>query len=136
MELIHNIFENIADNKLILTFSIIFLTLMTKYVLVKLVRKYAKNKGEDKRDLVNNVKNFLNLVLMVSLFSIWAAEMQTFAFSIAAFSVAIVLATREFIQCVIGFFYLVSTRPFRIGDWIEVDQFVGEVSATDWIKTT
>jgi small-conductance mechanosensitive channel len=62
--------------------------------------------------------------------------MQNFAFSIAAFSVAIVLATREFIQCVIGFFYLVSTRPFRIGDWIEVDQFVGEVSATDWIKTT
>jgi small-conductance mechanosensitive channel len=70
------------------------------------------------------------------LFSLWAEEMQTFAFSIAAFSVAIVLATREFIQCVIGFFYLVSTRPFRIGDWIEVDHFVGEVSATDWIKTT
>ena len=136
MELIQDIFINIFENKLILTFTIMFLILLTKYLLVKLVRKYAKNKGEDKRDLVNNVKNFLNLVLIVSLFSLWAVEMQTFAFSIAAFSVAIVLATREFIQCIIGFFYLVSTRPFRIGDWIEVDQFVGEVSATDWIKTT
>ena len=136
MELIQNIFENIFENKLILTFSIMFLTLLTKYLLVRLVRKYAKNKGEDRRDLVNNVKNFLNLVLIVSLLSLWAEEIQTFAFSIAAFSVAIVLATREFIQCVIGFFYLVSTRPFRIGDWIEVDHFVGEVSATDWIKTT
>jgi small-conductance mechanosensitive channel len=136
MQFIKYIFENLSENKLALTFTIIFLSFLTKYVLVKLVRKYAKNKGEDKRDLVNNVKNVLNLVLIVSLFSLWAKEMQTFAFSIAAFSVAIVLATREFIQCVIGFFYLVSTRPFRIGDWIEVDQFVGEVSATDWIKTT
>jgi small-conductance mechanosensitive channel len=136
MEFIKYIFENFSENKLALTFTIIFLSFLTKYVLVILVRKYAKNKGEDKRDLVNNVKNVLNLVLIVSLFSLWAEEMQTFAFSIAAFSVAIVLATREFIQCVIGFFYLVSTRPFRIGDWIEVDHFVGEVSATDWIKTT
>jgi small-conductance mechanosensitive channel len=56
--------------------------------------------------------------------------------SIAAFAVAIVLATREFIQCVIGFFYLVSTRPFRIGDWIQVGDYVGEVSETDWIKST
>lgn len=132
MELIKNIF----DNKLILTFTITFVALLIKYVLVKLVRKQAKSKGEDRRDLVNNVKNFLNFVLIVSLFSLWAEEMQKFAFSIAAFSVAIVLATREFIQCIIGFFYLVSTRPFRIGDWIEVEQFVGEVSATDWIKST
>jgi small-conductance mechanosensitive channel len=132
MEIIKDIFEN----KLVLTFSITFLALAVKYLLVKLVRKQAKSKGEDRRYLVNNVKNFLNFVLIVSLFSLWAVEMQKFAFSIAAFSVAIVLATREFIQCIIGFFYLVSTRPFRIGDWIEVDQFVGEVSATDWIKST
>ncbi|MEP1447729.1 MAG: mechanosensitive ion channel family protein [Paraglaciecola sp.] len=132
MESIKSIFEN----KLILTFTITFMALLVKYVLVKLVRKQAKSKGEDRRDLVNNVKNFLNFVLLVSLFSLWAAEMQKFAFSIAAFSVAIVLATREFIQCIIGFFYLVSTRPFRIGDWIEVEKFVGEVSATDWIKST
>jgi small-conductance mechanosensitive channel len=132
MEFIKDIFEN----KLIFTFSITFLALLVKYVLVKLVRKQAKSKGEDRRDLVNNVKNFLNFVLIVCLFSLWAAEMQKFAFSIAAFSVAIVLATREFIQCIIGFFYLVSTRPFRIGEWIEVEEFVGEVSATDWIKST
>lgn len=132
MEFIKNIFEN----KLVLTFSFMFLALLTKYVLVNLLSKHAKKKGEDKRDLVNNIKNFFNLVIIFALFSFWAAEMQEFAFSIAAFSVAIVLATREFIQCVIGFFYLVSTRPFRVGDWIEVEQFVGEVSATDWIKTT
>ena len=76
MESVKHFFEN----KLMLTISVTFLALLTKYVLVKLVRKYAKNKGEDRRDLVNNVKNFLNFVLLVSLFSLWAREMQTFAF--------------------------------------------------------
>ncbi|WP_133469317.1 mechanosensitive ion channel family protein [Paraglaciecola marina] len=126
----------ILQNQFILTFSLVFIALSTKYLSVKWLRSHAKSKGADKRDLVNNVKNFLNFVLIVLILGIWSDEIQKFAFSIAAFSVAIVLATREFIQCVIGFFYLVSTRPFRIGDWIEVGEFVGEVSATDWIKST
>ncbi len=110
--------------------------LLLKYLLVKFVRRRAASKGEDRRDVINNVKNVVNFVMVILLLSLWSNEIQKFAFSIAAFSVAIVLATREFIQCIIGFFYLMSTRPFRIGDWIEVENFVGEVSATDWIKST
>lgn len=127
---------SIFTNKIVLTISILFVALSVKYLTVKWLRKRAQSRSEDKRDLVNNVKNFLNFILIILILSTWADEIQNFAFSIAAFSVAIVLATREFIQCVIGFFYLVSTRPFRIGDWIQVGEFVGEVSATDWIKST
>lgn len=132
MELVVNIFTD----KFFLTFLIPLVALSFKYSLVKWCRRRAKTKGNDKRDLINNIKNFFNFALIVSLLAIWAPELQNFALSIAAFAVAIVLATREFIQCVIGFFYLLSTRPFRIGDWIEVENHVGEVSATDWIKTT
>jgi small-conductance mechanosensitive channel len=74
--------------------------------------------------------------MVLLLLFIWASEIQNFALSIAAFAVAIVLATREFIQCIIGFFYLVTTRPFKIGDWIQVGDYLGEVAETDWIKTT
>ncbi|MFB1000124.1 MAG: mechanosensitive ion channel family protein, partial [Colwellia sp.] len=69
-------------------------------------------------------------------FNLWSDELQKFAFSIAAFIVAIVLATREFIQCFIGFLYLLSSRPFRIGDWIQVGSHMGEVHSTDWAKLT
>ncbi|NCP64808.1 MAG: mechanosensitive ion channel family protein [Paraglaciecola sp.] len=127
---------NIISNKLFLTFVIPMLALTIKFMAVKWCRRQAKSKGDDKRDLINNIKNFINFALIVALLAIWGAELQKFALSIAAFAVAIVLATRELIQCVIGFFYLVSTRPFRVGDWIEVENQVGEVSETDWIKTT
>jgi small-conductance mechanosensitive channel len=69
-------------------------------------------------------------------FNIWSEEIQKFAFSIAAFIVAIVLATREFIQCFIGFAYILSSRPFRIGDWVQVRNYYGEVHSTDWAKLT
>ncbi|MCC2617585.1 mechanosensitive ion channel family protein [Aestuariibacter halophilus] len=126
----------IFNSKVVLTILIPLLLLSIKYLAVKGVRKRAKSKREDRRDLVNNIKNFLNFLMIILLLGIWASEIQQFALSIAAFAVAIVLATREFIQCLIGFFYLISTRPFRIGDWIQVGEFVGEVNATDWIKTT
>lgn len=132
----NNLFFALLNHKVVITLLVTFFALASKYLLVKIVRKRARSKGKDKRDLVNNIKNFLNFILIVLLLSIWAGELQKFAFSIAAFAVAIVLATREFIQCVIGFFYLASSRPFRIGDWVQVGAVVGEVSETDWIKST
>jgi len=127
---------SILTNKFFLTFVIPAVALTIKFMVVKWCRRRAKSKGDDKRDLINNVKNFINFAMIVSLLSIWAPEIQNFALSIAAFAVAIVIATRELIQCVIGFFYLMSTRPFRIGDWIEIENHIGEVTETDWVKTT
>ncbi|TDF36323.1 mechanosensitive ion channel family protein [Alteromonadaceae bacterium M269] len=134
--IMENLIQTVLSYKAISTLILVAALLASKYILVKWVRKRAKAKDEDRRDLVNNIKNFLNFLLVVLLFAMWAGELQNFALSIAAFSVALVLATRELIQCIIGFFYLMSTRPFRIGDWIQVGEVVGEVSETDWIKTT
>ncbi|KPH62216.1 mechanosensitive ion channel protein MscS [Pseudoalteromonas porphyrae] len=118
--------------------SLIMLTIafILKMLVDKLARNRAEKKEKDIRYIAHNIKHFINFVMVLSLLFVWSTEIQNFALSIAAFAVAIVLATREFIQCVIGFFYLVTTRPFRIGDWIQVGEYYGEVAETDWIKTT
>ncbi|NTS78012.1 mechanosensitive ion channel [Catenovulum sp. SM1970] len=116
-------------------FLVIFIWLL-KFGATKFIRSRSAKRGVDKRYLVNNIKNLLNLILLICLFTIWHNELQKFALSIAAFMVAIIIATKEFIQCFIGFLYISSTNPFRIGDWIQVDDFVGEVSETDWAKAT
>jgi len=69
------------------------------------------------------------------LMMVWSSEIQTLAISIAAFMVAIVLATREFIQCFMGFIYYLGARPFRVGDWIQMNNIIGEVVEMDWAKT-
>jgi len=107
--------------------SLVMLTIafVLKVLVDKLAKHRAEKKEKDIRYIAHNIKHFINFTMVLLLLFIWSTEIQNFALSIAAFAVAIVLATREFIQCVIGFFYLVTTRPFRVGDWIQVgDYFV------------
>jgi len=110
--------------------------MVLRWLLVTLLRSRAKSKNKDRRSAINHTKNMFNFVFIVLLFVIWAGELQNFALSVAAFAVAIVLAMREFIQCIIGFFYLMSSRAFTVGDWVQIEKQGGEVSQIDYIKTT
>lgn len=124
------------EHKLITSLLLVVLSYPVKHYLAIWLKSRAKKKQLDHRYLINTLKNLLNLLVVVVIFALWSHELQRFALSIAAFVVAIVLATREYIQCFIGFLYVTSTRPFRIGDWVQTGQFCGEVTATDWAKLT
>lgn len=121
------------SHKLVITSVFIMIIFLIKYSIVKIIKIKSKN---DKRTQINRANNIFTILIIITLFNIWSEEIQKFAFSIAAFIVAIVLATREFIQCFIGFIYLLSSRPFRIGDWVQVGSHYGEVHSTDWAKLT
>lgn len=124
------------EYKLLTTIVIIFLSYPVKLYVSRWLKHRAKRKQTDYRYLFNSTKNIINLLMLIIIFLLWANELQRFALSIAAFVVAIVLATREYIQCFIGFLYVTSTRPFRVGDWVQTGAFCGEVTATDWAKLT
>jgi small-conductance mechanosensitive channel len=129
-------FKDILHHPIFISLIVISVAFGLKALVDKLAQERSVKKEKDVRNTSHNIKHFINFVMMLLLLFTWAAEIQNFALSIAAFAVAIVIATREFIQCVIGFFYLVTTRPFKIGDWIQVGDYFGEVVETDWIKTT
>ncbi|WP_229333463.1 mechanosensitive ion channel family protein [Glaciecola sp. MH2013] len=103
-----------------------------KRVLVDRGKKHKKNY----RSQVNTLNNSLNISLVFFIVIFWSGEIQEFALSIAAFMFAIVFATKEYIQCFLGYFFYLSARPFRIGDWIQVQDGIGEVIAADWTKVT
>jgi len=132
-ERVNDVFEVLIENKTVISIGLILLVLLTKLLLVKFIQRKEKR---NKRLKINMVNNAVTVLIIIGLFNIWSVEIQKFAFSIAAFIVAIVLATREFIQCFIGFLYIISTRPFRIGDWVQVGNNYGEVHSTDWAKLT
>jgi len=122
--------------QLTISFALILFGWLLKRLSVRCIKNRAIKNGLDRRYLVNNVRNFINLIILACLLALWSSELQRFALSIAAFIVAIVLATKEFIQCLIGFLYLTSSAPFRVGDWVQIDDQVGEVTEADWLKTT
>ena len=125
--------ELLFEHKIVVTLLLIFAFFMFKHLIIKIIKRKSK---QDKRVQINMVNNIFTMLIIIMIFNVWSVEIQKFAFSIAAFIVAIVLATREFIQCFIGFLYLLSSRPFRVGDWIQVGNYMGEVHSTDWAKLT
>ncbi|WP_421866475.1 mechanosensitive ion channel family protein [Motiliproteus sp.] len=131
-----DLFQILSSSKLFISILFISIIYLVKIYIIKLIRLRSKAKRQDKRHLINLIRNLINLSVVICLFSYWSEELQHFALSIAAFVVAIVIATREFIQCIIGFIYISVARPFQIGDWIQVGSYCGEVTETDWSKLT
>lgn len=113
-------------------------------ILVVVIRRYSKHALRNntkldvdrKRRRLNTVDNVFNLVLVIGLILIWATELQNIAISIAAFMVALVIATKEFISCIVGALFKASTRPYQVGDWVRIGNFEGEVTDSDWLSTT
>ena len=130
-----NIIGFINEFKLLASLMLLAVVLLVKQALVSVLRRRYR-RGANKRVVVNSFKNIVNLLLLVFLISLWSSELQSLAFSIAAFMVAIVLATREFIQCFLGYLYAISARPFRVGDWVQLNHVSGEVVELDWAKVT
>jgi len=129
-------YTEILNHPVLISFAIVFVAYLLKLLIRKIGRRRRVRKASDNKHITHSIRHFINLIMVVMLLLVWSTEIQNFALSVAAFAVAIVLAMREFIQSIIGFFYLVTTRPFRVGDWIQVDGMHGEVAEIDWVKTT
>jgi len=120
----------------ILTIGLVILSQVLRSLSVKYI-KNKKNKGdEDPRHTIYVIKNFINIVSLILFFILWGNEIQDFAISIAAFTVAIVLATKEILQAFLGFLYITSSRVFKVGDWIKIGDDIGEVGDISWSKTS
>lgn len=126
-----------VEYKFVTTLLVISALLWFKSYVVRFVRNRSSSTGEDRRHQLNQFRQLYNALLVFLVLFLWADEAQEFAISIAALSVAMVLATRDFIQCFIGFIYYLGARPFRVGDWIETgDHQMGVVVEIDWAKLT
>ncbi|PJE54592.1 MULTISPECIES: mechanosensitive ion channel family protein [unclassified Marinomonas] len=122
--------------EIVLTVAWILLSYIVRRYTKRAIRLHQKTEHDKKRQRINTVDNIFNLLLVVGLVLIWSSELQNLAISIAAFMVALVIATKEFIACIVGAFYRASTRPYQVGDWIRIANYEGEVTDSDWLSTT
>jgi small-conductance mechanosensitive channel len=81
-------------------------------------------------------RNGLLLLLILGLVLIWGEELRTLALSIVAIAVALVIATKELILCVIGTLLKTASNSFELGDRIQVKDFRGDVIDQNLLATT
>jgi len=130
-------FSIILDHiEIFLTGAWVLLSYSIRRYIRRRVRLHPTLEHDKKRQRINALDNTFNFLLVVGCILIWSSELQNIAISIAAFMVALVIATKEFIACIVGAFYRASTRPYQVGDWIRITEYEGEVTDSDWLSTT
>lgn len=82
------------------------------------------------------LRNLSFILILVGLFVIWGSELRTLAISLVAVAVALILATKELIMCVLGSFFKVVSGSFSIGDQIIVEEYRGQVINQTLLSTT
>ena len=91
---------------------------------------------ETKRKWVIRLRTSAFLLFFFATCAIWANELETFAFSLAALAAAIAIATKEFILSFCGTWLKPLSQSFSHGDRIEIAGVRGDVVDQTLISTT
>ncbi len=129
-------YDVLIEHKLLASLVFVGLVSLLRWLLLRHLKRLPDDEEASPQRWINSVKNLSNLLIALGLMIIWLTELRYVALSIAAFAVAFVVATREFIQCFLGSIYQASARLFVVGDWIKIGTVSGQVVRSDWLCTT
>lgn len=104
--------------------------------LVRLLRGRQETLSPERRRWIALVKNGAIMLIVIGLIFIWSPELSALALSLTAVAVAIVIATKEMILCVVGAVMRATSDSFSVGDRIEVDGVHGEVVDHNLLTTS
>jgi hypothetical protein len=113
---------------------IFFAWLIWNLIKARIARKLNNENASEirrMRKLRSRFNFFRNIIVGIATFSIvaiWGSTIGGFAISVAALAGGLLVVSKEFIANLLGFAMFSLTRPFRIGDHIEIDEMPGRVS--------
>lgn len=110
--------------------------LALRLILVRAVLSRESLPVETRRRWTVNIRNALALVFIIGLIFIWAHQLSTFAVSLVAIAVALVLATKELILCISGTVLRVGVNAYSMGDRISIGGIRGNVVDQSLLATT
>ena len=117
------------------TLLLILVVAVSRFLLRRFIRRNIQSSEMRRRWLIQ-LRNILLIILILGLVVIWGHELRTFALSMVAIAVALVIATKELILCVSGALIKGGARSFNIGDRIQVKEFRGDVIDQNLLTTT
>ena len=123
-------------NRLIASGALLVILLLMRMLLLQLIRRSGVEAPDIRRRWRVQVRNSFATLMFFGLTLIWVDSLQSMALSLAAFVVALVLATKELILCVTGGILRMSSKSFTVGDRIEVANLRGDVINLSLMTTT
>jgi small-conductance mechanosensitive channel len=122
--------------ELIGTIVIVLLVLGINVAITWMLRSRARLSRETKLRASVFWRNSSALIAALALLLVWRTELRAAALSLAALSVALVLAAKELLTSVLGYIHRTTSGSFRFGDVIEINGMRGEVIDQTLLTTT
>lgn len=80
-----------------------------------------------RRRWIVTTRNAALFFIIAIMFVIWLEQLRTLAATLVVIAAAIVIATKEFLLNIVGFFYQKSFKFINIGDRIEIEGIRGDI---------
>lgn len=121
---------------LLMTVVMVITVLIVRGLWARSIRRNDHLPIDVRRAWLVRLRNGAILLLVMGVGLVWGRELQPLAVSLMAFAVAVVIGTKELLQCLLGSFLRTAGRSFGIGDRIEVAGHRGDVIDMTALTTT
>lgn len=127
--------EALLSQDLIATLVLVVGVLALHLALGRLIRRTRWASQELRVRWRSQERLLLLVILAFGFLLIWGKELRTLALSLVAVAVALVIATKELIACVMGSLFRFGSKVFSVGDRVEIGGVRGDVIDTGLIVT-
>ena len=122
-------------HRLALTVGIAALALGVRWLAIRQIRHDSGILKTADRRAISVLHHGAVIIVFATIVLIWLPQLQRFMLSITAIAVALVVATKELLLCLLGTLMIRTSRAFVIGDWIAVQERFGEVIERNLLST-
>lgn len=121
---------------LITTLVLLAATLAIRLRRLVLARGPQELSGDERRTSLVLSRNLVVAFTALALLVLWGYKLTGFIFSLAAVAGALVIVNKELLQGITGYALLTLTKPYRVGDYIQLSRFSGRVIDIRLMHTT
>ena len=124
-----------TSHKIFASVLLLVLALVLRTVLTQTVLRQVSDPVLRRRWIVN-IRNSAVLLVAFALAAIWLDVLRTVGAWLAFATVALVIATKEFIMCIGGSILRTATNAYSVGDRVEIGEYRGDVIDLNLLTTT
>ena len=121
--------------KIIITIALLTSGFVVNRALSWSLRRLYPGNPEKARAQMVFFKNVVRLLVLALLITVWASQRSGALLSVAAIAGAMIITGKEVVLILLGYINISLTKPFRIGDYIEIGNMHGQVIDIDLFAT-
>lgn len=122
-------------HRLVLTLAVAGTALAVRWLAIRRIRQDSGILKIADRRAISVLHHGSVVIVLATVILVWLPQLQEFMLSITAIAVALVVATKELLLCLLGTLLIRTSRAFVIGDWIAVQDRFGEVIEKNLLST-